>query len=156
MTTQITERTKARLEAELERLTTVELPAAQALIVESRSAGDISENPDFHVALGHEGDIKRRITQLKSILEGAELVSSLDSGSATVGSLVTIDWGDNEVEQVVIGHIAEQEGSDYQIVTPGSNLGEALIGAVAGDTVSYTTPTGASVSVTVVEVGDPA
>ncbi len=48
---------------------------------------------------------------------------------------------DDEAERYLIGSIEERH-DDLHVVSPQSPLGEALLGATAGDTVSYQAPTG--------------
>jgi transcription elongation factor GreA len=59
--------------------------------------------------------------------------------------------GDDDVERYLIGSIEERH-DDLDVISPSSPLGEALIGASPGDTVSFTAPTGAELQVEVVAI----
>jgi len=68
------------------------------------------------------------------------------------GSIVTIRYeGDDDTERYLLGSIEERH-DDLDVISPGSPLGAALVGHVAGDTVSYETPTGAQLNVELVAV----
>jgi transcription elongation factor GreA len=56
------------------------------------------------------------------------------------------------VERYLLGSI-EERVEDLEVMSPGSPLGEALIGRTVGETVSYQTPTGATLEVEIVSVG---
>jgi transcription elongation factor GreA len=58
------------------------------------------------------------------------------------GSVVGLRYeGDDEVERFLIGSIEERR-DDVSVVSPGSPLGQALLGHRAGETVSYDAPSG--------------
>lgn len=133
-----------RLVAELEHLTTVgRIDIAQA-IERARELGDLSENGDYQAAKDQQGLMEARIRQLKSILKDAVIVESGPAGVVTPGTLVTLLYdGDDEsdAETYLVGHI-EEKRDGIEVVTPGSPLGEALIGCHEGDEVTYRVPNG--------------
>src|SRR5579875_2804046 len=61
------------LEAELERLSTVERKAMADRIKEARSLGDLSENFDYHDAKRQQGFLEGKIQSLKQTLERAKV-----------------------------------------------------------------------------------
>jgi transcription elongation factor GreA len=68
--------------------------------------------------------------------------------------VVTLRYeGDDEDETTdfFVGSIEERQG-DLTVVSPGSPLGSALLGHVAGDTVEYAAP-GGTLKVEIVTVG---
>ncbi len=58
--------------------------------------------------------------------------------------------GDADPESFLIGSREEAATTDIQVYSAVSPLGKALTGAKEGDTVSYQTPTGKTLTVTVV------
>ena len=73
-------------------------------------------------------------------------------GTVREGEVVVLDFGDGTPERYVVGALAEVD-DDVDAVTPTSPLGRALLGAVAGQSVSYRTPAGAR-TVLIISVGD--
>ena len=51
------------------------------------------------------------------------------------------DDADDDAERYLVGHIEERSGG-LDVISPTAPLGAALIGARAGDTVSYEAPNG--------------
>jgi len=133
-----------RLQAERTDLTTRgRIEIAQA-IERARELGDLSENGDYHAAKDQQGMMEGRIRQLHSILEVAQIVDAADDGIVGPGTIVTLLYeGDTDdmAERYLVGHIEEKVG-DLDVMSPGSPLGSALLGAAAGDMVSYKAPGG--------------
>ena len=144
----------ARLQAELDDLTGRGRIEISEKIERARELGDLSENGDYHAAKDEQGHMEGRIRQLESILEHCEIVDAVDDGTVRAGSLVTLRYeGDtaDDAQTYFVGSIEEQS-DEYELLSPASPLGQALTGARAGDNVRYETPTGAELSVEVLEV----
>jgi transcription elongation factor GreA len=144
----------ARLMAELEDLTTRGRIEIAQKIERARELGDLSENGDYQAAKDEQGHMEGRIRHLEAILEHCEIVDVVDDGTVKPGSVVTLLYeGDPEdaAETYLLGSIEERH-EDYETMSPQSPLGQALLGAKAGDTVAYTTPTGTTLRVEVVSV----
>lgn len=143
-----------RIKAEHEELTTVGMIDIARKIEAARELGDLSENGDYHAAKEEQGKMAGRIAHLAQLLENAEIVEDAATDEVQPGAIVGIRYeGDDEVERYLLGSIEERvEG--VEVMSPGSALGQALLGGKAGDTVSYETPTGATLQVEIVSVGD--
>ena len=119
----------------------------------ARELGDLSENGDYHAAKEEQGKMEGRIAHLGALIENSEIVDVDLSAGKTVqaGCIVSIQYaGDDDVEKYLIGSIEERRDG-ITIMSPGSPLGQALIGASAGDTVTFDAPNG-PLDVTVVDV----
>jgi transcription elongation factor GreA len=151
---QLSRRAYARLQAELEDLTTRGRLEVAAKLERARELGDLSENGDYHAAKDEQGHLEGRIRQLESILEHAEIIEAPEPGVVGPGSIVTIVYdGDSEddAERYLVGHI-EEKTDGLEVVSPTAPLGAALIGHRTGDSVEYETPTGAQLRVRILEV----
>jgi transcription elongation factor GreA len=133
-----------RLQAEYYDLTTRARIEIANAIERARELGDLSENGDYHAAKDQQGMQEGRVRQLKKILEFAEVVDNLEEGVVAVGTIITILYeGDDEdmAEKYLVGSL-EEVSHEHELVSPGSPMGEALVGAKVGDTVSYKAPGG--------------
>ena len=151
--TQLSRDAYDRLQAELDDLTTRGRTEIALLIERARELGDLSENGDYHAAKDDQGKMEARIRQLQAMLKDAEIVdaSSSSSGTVAAGTVVTIRYdGDEDTERYLIGSIEERR-DDVSVISPGSPLGQALIGRGAGDMVEYEAP-GGTLKVEVVAV----
>lgn len=143
-----------RLKAEHDDLTTRGRIEIAHAIERARELGDLSENGDYHAAKDHQGHLEGRIRQLESILANAEVVEGTDDGVVGVGSVVTILFeGDDEddAERYLVDTVEERR-QGFEVVTPGSPMGAALMGQAEGDLVTYAAPNGATIAVTILKV----
>ncbi|HEX3979645.1 MAG TPA: transcription elongation factor GreA [Acidimicrobiales bacterium] len=153
---QLTRDTYDRLQAELEDLTTRGRVEIAAAIESARALGDLSENGDYHAAKDAQGKMESRIRQLQRLLKTATVVdaSQGSGGKVAPGTVVTLRYeGDDEDEtsDFFVGSIEERH-EDLTVVSPGSPLGQALLGHSAGETVEYAAP-GGTLRVEIVTVG---
>ena len=144
-----------RLKAELQELTTRGRIEIADKIEAARKLGDLSENGDYHAAKEEQAKLEGRIVHLTRILTNAEIIdtgiSSEGDFGVMLGSVVTVLYdGDDEPERFLVGVIEERQ-DDVVVVSPGSPMGEALLGAAEGDAVEFDSPGGRH-KVTVVEV----
>jgi transcription elongation factor GreA len=119
----------------------------------ARELGDLSENGDYHAAKEEQGKMAGRIAHLANLLENGVIVETEDADEVQPGVIVGIRYeGDDDVERYLLGSIEERvEG--VEVMSPGSALGTALVGAKVGDKVKYETPTGAELEVEIVSLG---
>ncbi|MCU1495425.1 MAG: GreA/GreB family elongation factor [Acidimicrobiaceae bacterium] len=142
--THLTPETHARLVAELEDLTTRGRVEIARQIEAARALGDLSENGDYHAAKDSQGKMEARVRQLQAMLEYAVIVdqSAPSDGAVAAGSIIGIRYeGDDDVERFLVGSIEERR-DDVAVISPGSPLGQALLGRRAGASVEYDAPNG--------------
>ena len=142
-----------RLQAEHDDLTTRGRIEIAKKIEAARELGDLSENGDYHAAKEEQGKMEGRIAHLAALIDNAEIVEVDLSGERTVqaGCVVSLRYaGDDDVERYLIGSIEERR-DDVTVMSPGSPLGQALIGAGIDDTVTFEAPNG-PLDVTVVDI----
>ena len=142
-TQQLSQAAYDRLKEEYTNLTTAGRIDIARKIETARELGDLSENGDYHAAKEEQGKMEGRIAHLASILENAEIVDEVSGGDTVrAGSIIFICYaGDDDPEKYLIGSI-EERIEDVEVISPTSPLGEALIGARIGETVTYEAPGG--------------
>ena len=151
---QLSQNAYDRLAAELEELTTRGRIDIARRIETARELGDLSENGDYHAAKEEKGKMEARIVHLQRLLLDAEIVAELDEDLDNVvpGSIVSVLYdGEDDPERLLVGSIEEQR-DDVAVVSPGSPLGEVLLGASVGDRITFEAP-GGDLMVQVVAIG---
>jgi transcription elongation factor GreA len=140
-----------RLSKELETLIT-NRPAMAQEINARREEGDLRENGGYHAAREEQGKQEGRILQLQQLLRVAKVGEAPTAdGTAGPGMVVTVRFdGDDDEETFLIGSREESETTDLDVFSSASPLGKALTGATPGQTVSYETPNGRTMQVTLV------
>ncbi|MEI2640064.1 MAG: transcription elongation factor GreA [Microthrixaceae bacterium] len=143
-----------RLVAELEDLRTHGRIELADRIERAREHGDLKENAEYHSAKEEKSKMEARIAQIFGILENCTIVDASGSDKVMVGSIVTLrydDEDDDEAERYLIGSIEEQTDG-VNVISPNSPLGSALTGVAIGESVTYETPTGATLTVIVMGI----
>ncbi|MBQ8980060.1 MAG: transcription elongation factor GreA [Eubacterium sp.] len=138
----MTEAGKAKLEEELEYLSTEGRDDIAEKLKVARSYGDLSENSEYDEAKSEQAKIEARINELKYQLDNAVIVESLDSDSVSMGAKVTVLRKNDKKELVyeIVGY--GQNNAAEGKITDESPVGAALIGAKIGDTVTVEAPVG--------------
>lgn len=146
-----------KLSAELENLSGPGRAEVAAKIAQAREEGDLRENGGYHAAREEQAQQEARIRQLEDMLRRA-MVGDAPANTDEVGpgSKVTIAFfGDeSDTETFLLGsrEVLNLDGIQDNVYSPQSPLGMAILGQRAGDEVSYETPNGKSINVTIVSV----
>ena len=117
-------------------------------IAAARAEGDLSENGGYQAAREEQGKNEGRINELIVKLRNAKILEAPEAGLVGNGSVVTMDMAGREMV-VVLGSRYIAVATDYDVISPESPIGAAIMGAHAGDTVSYQAPNGREISVTI-------
>ena len=122
-----------RLQAELEELTTEGRVEIARKIEAARALGDLSENGDYHAAKEEQGKMEARIRQISGVLVDAVVVDRSGGDTVSVGTVVNLRFeGDDGTERFLVGSIEERH-EDLEVLSPGSPLGQAVLGASPGE-----------------------
>jgi len=141
-----------RLKAEPDALITVGRVDIARKIEAARELGDLKENGDYHAAKDHQGQMEARIRQLAAMIENCEIVEGTDGDVVEPGCVVELRYeGDDDTDHYFFGSV-EERGVEHDIISPGSPLGEALVGHKPGDKVDFQSPTGANLTVELVSI----
>ena len=146
----LTEEGKAKLEEELHYLETEKRAEIGERIKVAREFGDISENSEYDDAKNEQGMMEARIAEISRILSEATVVNAPKrSSKVNIGSVVTVNMGGRERVFTIVGG-AEADAAAGKISNE-SPVGEALIGAHVGETVTAQTP-GGPLRIKVIEI----
>ena len=119
-------------------------------IAAARAEGDLSENGGYQAAREEQGKNEGRINELIVKLRNAKILEAPDAGTVGNGSLVTIELAGREMKYV-LGSRDIAVATDYDVISPESPIGAAILGAHEGDVDTYKAPNGRDISVTIKE-----
>ena len=92
-----------------------------------------------------------RIHQIHELLTNAVVGEDPpDDGVAEPGMVLTVRYDDGETETFLLG-VRDDDQSGMEVYSPQSPLGKAITGARPGEQRSYQVPSGAMISVTLVD-----
>jgi transcription elongation factor GreA len=140
--TKLSPQAHQRLSDELAERTGPTRRTISELIERARELGDLKENGDYHAAKNEQGLNEARVRQLEAMLKHAVVVETTTAERVDTGTVVDVQMeGDDEPSTYLVGSI-EERGTGYDVISPGSPLGKALLGHAPGDVVAFEAPGG--------------
>jgi len=132
------------LVAELNHLTTVELPKAKDELSEARAKGDLSENFEYHAAKRALRRLMGQIRFKSVVLQNAQVLDTSILDSDVVGLFRKVEFTNlgNKMKMsytIVNPHEADMKEKKISIKSP---IAEALLGKRVGDEVEVKVPAG--------------
>ena len=140
----MTREDRDKLKAEIEYLQTVARGEMAERIKAARELGDLKENAEYHDAKDAQAILETKLLRLNDQLTRAEVVEA-ESHSDTIGfgsSVVLADReSGRELRYTLVSAVdADAASGKLSFESP---VGQALVGAKAGDVVELRTPRGA-------------
>ena len=150
--TWLTQEAHDRLASELQYLLTVARQDISKKIQDAREEGDLKENGGYHAAKEEQGKIEARAARLESILANSGVGQAPESnGIVAQGMVVKLDMNGSEME-FLLGSAEIAEGSDLDVYSPDSPIGQAILGSKIGDSVKFFAPNGKEREIKILEV----
>jgi transcription elongation factor GreA len=140
----VTRETLEQMKSELQRMKTVDRPAASKAIAEAREKGDLKENAEYDAAKEAQGLLEARIRKFESELATARILdaTNIDTSKVTILTRVTITNLANQktmTYQIVSEKEADLKAGKISITSP---IGKGLVGKREGDIAEVKAPTG--------------
>jgi len=139
-----------RVQAELERLWTVERPRVVNEVSNAAAMGDRSENAEYIYGKKKLGEIDRRMRYLATLVDRLTVVeiprerAAADDGKVFFGAWVTVEDEDGvETTYRIVG--PDETDARTRRVSVESPLARALLGKRVGDEVDFRRPKGPTV-----------
>jgi len=140
----VTKETLDTMRAQLQRMKTVERPAASRAIAEAREKGDLKENAEYDAAKESQGILEAKIAQLEGAIANARIIdeSHIDTSKVSILTKVTLT-NLNTKKQVTYQIVSEKE-ADLKLgkISVGSPIGKGLLGKQVGDVAEVQVPAG--------------
>ena len=143
-----------RLKGEFEELV-ANRSAVAAEINARREEGDLKENGGYHAAKEEQGKQEGRIRQLEDLLQKAKVGEApIDAAVVAPGTVVSVqfDADASATEPFLLGSREIAAPTDLTVYSPESALGSAILGRKPGEAVTYDTPRGATIKVTILDL----
>jgi transcription elongation factor GreA len=140
----VTKETLEKMRGELQRMKTVDRPAASRAIAEAREKGDLKENAEYDAAKEAQGMLEAKIAQLEGHLAVARIVdtSSIDTSKVSILTKVTIT--NIATKKTVTYQIVGEKEADLKAgkISVNSPIGKGLLGKTVGDVAEVQAPNG--------------
>lgn len=151
--TPISREAHAELEAEIQKLETVDRLAIAEKIAAARDDGDLKENAEYHAAKNDQSFLETRILTLRDQLQNSVIVESPDSAdSVGFGSTVRLlnVLAGKSVEYKIVS--SYEQDISKGLLSNSSPVATAILGAKKDQTVKVLLPNGKNSEFKVLEI----
>lgn len=133
-----------KMKEDLQRMKSVDRPAASRAIAEAREKGDLKENAEYDAAKEAQGILEAKMAQLEAQISIARIVdtSNIDTSKVSIFTRVTIT--NVATKKTVTYQIVGEKEADLKAgkISVGSPIGKGLIGRAKGEVAEVQAPTG--------------
>ena len=140
----VSKETLEQMKAELQRMKSVDRPAASKAIAEAREKGDLRENAEYDAAKEAQGILEAKIKKFESDLANCRILETDNIDTSIVSILTKVkitNLANNKsmVYQIVSEKEADLKQSKISVTSP---IGKGLLGKKVGEVAEVTAPTG--------------
>jgi transcription elongation factor GreA len=143
-TAYVTMETFDKMREELQRMKSVDRPAASRAIGEAREKGDLKENAEYDSAKEAQGMLEAKIKQLESTISNAKIVdtNTIDISKVTILTKVTIT--NQATKKTMTYQIVGEKEADLKAgkISASSPIGKGLMGRKVGELAEIQAPNG--------------
>src|SRR4029078_13700607 len=140
----VTKETLEQMKAELQKMKSVDRPAASRAIAEAREKGDLKENAEYDAAKEAQGLLEAKIAALEGQVATARIIdeSTIDTSKLSILTKVKVT-NMNTKKQVTYQIVSEKE-ADLKMgkISVTSPIGKGLLGKQIGEVAVVTAPAG--------------
>jgi len=138
----VTMETFEKMREELQKMKSIDRPAASRAIAEAREKGDLKENAEYDAAKEAQGMLEAKIKQLEGVIANAKIVDTktIDTSKVTILTKVTIT--NMATKKTVTYQLVGEKEADLkaQKISGTSPIGKGLMGKVVGEVAEIQTP----------------
>lgn len=140
----VTKDTLEQMKSELQRLRSVDRPAASRAIAEAREKGDLKENAEYDAAKEAQGLLEAKIAQLEGQIATARILDESSIDTSKVSILTKVRVTNLNTKKEVTYQIVSEKEADLKAgkISYSSPIGKGLIGKTVGEIAEVTAPAG--------------
>ena len=140
----VTQETLDQMKLDLQRMKTVDRPAASRAIADARDKGDLKENAEYDSAKEAQGLLEAKIAQMEGVIANTRVLdeNNIDTSKVSILTKVTLT-NLNTKKQVTYQLVSENE-ADLKAgkISVTSPIGKGLLGKKPGEVAEVQAPAG--------------
>jgi transcription elongation factor GreA len=140
----VTQETLDLMKAELQRMKSIDRPAASKAIAEAREKGDLKENAEYDAAKEAQGLLEARIKKMEGDLANARIVDTTTIDTSKVSILTKVTLTNLGTKKQVTYQIVSEKEADLKAgkISVTSPIGKGLLGKEVGEVAEVQAPAG--------------
>jgi len=136
--------TLEQMKIDLQRMKSIDRPAASKAIAEAKEKGDLKENAEYDAAKEAQGHLESKIAQMEGVIANTRVLdeSNIDTSKVSILTKVTLT-NLNTKKQVTYQLVSENE-ADLKVgkISVTSPIGKGLLGKKPGEVAEIQAPAG--------------
>jgi transcription elongation factor GreA len=140
----MTKESLEQMKADLQRMKTVDRPAAARAIAEAREKGDLRENAEYDAAKEAQGMLEAKIAAMEGQLAQARILDEASVDTSKVSILTKVKLTNLSTKKQVTYQIVSETEADLKAgkISVTSPIGKGLLGKTVGEVAEVSVPAG--------------
>lgn len=140
----VTKETFDKMREEVQKMKSVDRPAASRAIAEAREKGDLKENAEYDSAKEAQGMLEAKIKQLEGAIANAKIVDTTTIDTSKVSILTKVTITNLATKKIITYQIVGEKEADLKAgkISAGSPIGKGLLGKTIGEIAEVHAPNG--------------
>jgi transcription elongation factor GreA len=140
----VTQETFEQMKAELQRMKTVDRPAASRAIAEAREKGDLKENAEYDSAKESQGLLEAKIAKLEGDIANVRILNTENIDTSKVSILTKVTITNLATKKSITYQLVSEKEADLKLgkISVTSPIGKGLLGKKPGDVAEVQAPNG--------------
>lgn len=140
----VTKETLEQMKADLQRMKSVDRPAASRAIAEAREKGDLKENAEYDAAKEAQGMLEARIAAMEGAMANVRVLDESSIDTSKVSILTKVALTNLKTNKQVVYKIVSEKEADLKAgkISVSSPIGKGILGKKVGETAEVQAPAG--------------
>jgi transcription elongation factor GreA len=140
----VTKETLEQMKADLQRMKSVDRPAASRAIAEAREKGDLKENAEYDAAKEAQGLLEAKIAAFEGALSNIRVMDEANIDTSKVSILTKVTMTNLSTKKQVTYKIVSEQEADLKAgkISVTSPIGKGVLGKTVGQTAEVQVPAG--------------
>ena len=142
--TYVTKETLERMKLDLQRMRSVERPAASRAIADAREKGDLKENAEYDAAKESQGMLEAKIAALEGEIASARVLDEATIDTSKVSILTRVKLTNLDTKKEVTYKLVSEKEANLKAgkISVTSPIGKGLLGKQVGEVLEVQAPAG--------------
>ena len=140
----VTQETFEKMQADLQRMRSVDRPAASRAIAEAREKGDLKENAEYDAAKEAQGLLEAKIKDLEAAIANCKIIDTQTIDTSKVSILTRVKITNLATKKTMEYKIVGEKEADLKAgkISATSPIGQGLMGKKPGEIADVKAPSG--------------
>ena len=140
----VTKETLEQMRAELQRMKSIDRPAASRAIAEAREKGDLKENAEYDAAKEAQGLLEAKIASMEGAMANIRVIDESSIDTSKVSILTKVKLTNLGTKKQVVYQVVSEKEADLKAgkISISSPIGKGILGKIVCETAEVQAPAG--------------